>query len=129
MSTDKAKADPQAPPERVDRVRVIQEAARAALAAGNGYSRRVSGDKEVRIQDVLCFPDAEVPYVEIFLAGQSTTQAPAFRIFNPPTLVADPSGPEVVGGQRYRLDPMATLARIVADNGGALRPAQKGRNR
>lgn len=50
---------------------------------------------------------------------------PTFRVFNPPALVADPDGDVERGGVRYRSDPLAALAEVVAANGGrSARPAR-----
>ena len=44
---------------------------------------------------------------------------PTFRVINPPALVPDPAGDVERNGIRYRRDPLAALACVVAANGGA----------
>lgn len=53
-----------------------------------------------------------VTYVNVWLAGDSTE--PSYRLINPPLLVRDPAGPVTHGGHRYREDPMAAVAQVVA---------------
>jgi hypothetical protein len=60
--------------------------------------------------------------VEIWMEGQPPTDAPAFRIFNPPLLVADPKGDILCGGRTYRQDPVAAVAELIARHTPARRP-------
>lgn len=59
-----------------------------------------------------------VEWVEVTVADPQCGD-PAFRVFNPPALVPDPTGEIERDGVRYRHDPLAALARIVAQAGGA----------
>jgi hypothetical protein len=56
--------------------------------------------------------------VEVTVTG-STGGDPLFRIFNPPTLVPDPTGDREVNGIRFRYDPLAAVAQVIAQHGGA----------
>lgn len=56
-------------------------------------------------------------WVEVTVADPACGD-PTFRVFNPPALVPDPAGDVERGGERYRHDPLAALAEVVAANGG-----------
>lgn len=59
--------------------------------------------------------------VEVHLDGEVVGGDPHFRIINPPMLVEDPDGGIEVGGFRYREDPLAALAEVIARHGGGAR--------
>lgn len=72
--------------------------------------------------------EAETPEaVDVRLQGETESQDPHFRVVNPPLLVEDPAGPVEINGKRFREDPLAALARVIGDNGGA--QVQRGRGR
>lgn len=102
------------------RVRKLRQAARAALKDGEVYARRTSRG-EIHIQDLIFKEDADtgLEYIEIRMAGETESGDPQFRIFNPPTLVAEPDG-------GFREDPLEALAEVLAMHGGA-RPEKKRR--
>lgn len=70
-----------------------------------------------------------VTYVDVHLAGETEGGDPHFRIVNPPALVADPRGDVEINGVKYRHDPEAALAEVIADLGGASRERRRGRRR
>lgn len=57
-------------------------------------------------------------WVEVTVADPQCGD-PSFRVFNPPALVPDPNGDVERNGQRYRHDPLAALARVIGQAGGA----------
>lgn len=100
------------------RVEAVQEAADAVLSDGQVYAVSTP-DGEVRICQVTSHQDGEAHWVEVFLHGATEGGDPHFRIFNPPTLAADPLGPVEINGERFREDPMGAVAQVVASFGGA----------
>lgn len=95
------------------------ERARAALRA---WRERPSGDQpyvwatpagEVRIQalSVLELDGHEVLDVTV---GDPTNGDPHFRVVNPPTVIREPDG-------SYREDPLAAVAQVIGEHGGAAR--------
>lgn len=65
-------------------------------------------------------------WIEANVAGPAGGD-PAFRVVNPPALVPDPAGEVEISGVRYRNDPLAALAEVIAGNGGASTTVRKGR--
>lgn len=59
-------------------------------------------------------------YLEI-MVDQPAGGDPHFRIFNPPLLVPDPAGETSMGPRRYRRDPLAAVAMVIASHGGTRR--------
>lgn len=100
------------------RVEAVQAAADVALADGATYAA-ATPHGQVHICDVTSAETDGVAYVEVTVAGETVGGDPHFRIFNPPTLVPDPDGPVEVRGRTYREDPMAALACVIANQGGA----------
>jgi hypothetical protein len=58
-------------------------------------------------------------WVEVHLGGDVEGGDPHYRIENPPTLVSDPAGDIELATGRYRHDPLAAVAELVAQYGGA----------
>lgn len=106
------------------RVSAVQAAADAVLVDGHVYAARTP-EGEVRICRVTSHQEGDAHWVEVHLHGETTGGDPHFRIFNPPILAADPLGPVEINGQRFREDPLAAVAQVVASLGGAT--AQKTR--
>lgn len=77
-----------------------------------------AGEVRIRSLDVKTSPDG-VAYVDVVLDGPTSAGDPHFRIVNPPLLVEDQAGAVRRGARRFRLDPLAALAEIVAQHGGA----------
>lgn len=100
------------------RVAAVQAAADTVLADGQVYAVRTPTG-EVRICRITSHQEGEAHWVEVHLHGETAGGDPHFRIFNPPTLAADPMGPIEINGQRFREDPMAAVAQVVASLGGA----------
>jgi hypothetical protein len=76
----------------------------------------------VQIFNIVTGEDAEgVTWVDIYLAGEVEGGDSHFRIFNPPTLVADNNGDVLVGKRRFRVDPVVAIAEVIAANGGRRR--------
>lgn len=67
--------------------------------------------------------------VEVRTAGQTEGGDPHFIIVNPPGLAEDPNGPIELNGRRFRDDPLAALAEVVAQHGGAISGKRKRRTR
>ena len=99
-----------------DRVRAVQQA--AATLPEEGYLARTPHGL-VHMQEVQFGKAGETEWVDVFLAGDTQAEDPHFRIFNPPALVRDPLGDIEVDGVRYRRDPLAALAEVVGQYGGA----------
>lgn len=73
----------------------------------------------VELETVRAMSDAQgVTVVEVYVISPAGGD-PHFRLICPPTLVADPSGNVHIGGKRYRADPLAALATVIASAGGA----------
>lgn len=68
-----------------------------------------------------------VTWVEVRLEGETQGGDPNFRIVNPPALVPDPLGGIEINGQKFRHDPEAALAEVIADLGGARRERRRRR--
>ncbi len=60
-----------------------------------------------------------VSYLDVSVGGDPEGGDPHFIVVNPPTLIQDPQGEHVAHGERWRVDPLAALAEVVASNGGA----------
>lgn len=60
-------------------------------------------------------------------AGDPESGDPHFRVVNPPRYVPDPDGDIEINGQRFRDDPIAALAHVVALHGGRLKDPRRGR--
>jgi hypothetical protein len=74
----------------------------------------------VNISSVHTVIDGGRSHVEVSLAGTTEGGDPNFVIVNPPTLVEDPNGDVIRGdGKRFRRDPAAALATVIASLGGA----------
>lgn len=115
-----------APPELRQRSKVRGDAVAAAvrehrrLHGKDAPYARMTKAGEVQIREVRTLVDADgMTVVEVFVAGPTEGGDPHFRIVNPPGLVEDPGGPEVRGRRRFRVDPLAALAEIVGQHGGA----------
>lgn len=63
---------------------------------------------------------AGVPFIEVFLKGETVSES-HFRMYNPPSLVPDPNGDIESGGMRFRDDPLAAIAEVISQHGGAKR--------
>jgi hypothetical protein len=105
-------------------VRAVQQAAEALPE--EGYLARTA-QGVVHMQSLEFGKDGEVEWVDVSLAGETQAGDPHFRIYNPPALVRDPLGDIEVNGQMFRRDPLAALAEVVAQYGGA--QAQRKGNR
>jgi hypothetical protein len=107
-----------------DRVRAVQQA--AATLPEEGYLARTT-QGTVHMQSLEFGKDGEVEWVDVTLAGETEAGDPHYRIYNPPALVCDPLGDIEVRGVMHRRDPLAALAEVVAQYGGA--QAQRKGNR
>lgn len=103
-----------------DRCRATKDALAARMPAGAPLQVQTrNGDvaftsvEETEVDGVTC--------LEIRLAEPVVGNDPHFRIFNPPTLVEDPTGDVQSGARRYRVDPVAAVAELIASAGGAMR--------
>lgn len=109
-------------PVAVTRVRAVEEAhdgspVTVATPAG-----------DVHIDSLTVHEDGPRSYVEVTLAGATEGGDPSFRIVNPPTLVPDPLGDREVNGVRFREDPIAAIAFVIAETGGAAVKAKSRRS-
>ena len=77
----------------------------------------------------VCTDDEGHSWVEVYAGGVTEGGDPHYRIFNPPSLVPDPNGEVEAHGQRWREDPLAALAEVVAQHGGAQVTRSKRRSR
>lgn len=93
-----------------------------ANAAAEAFKTRKAADPETR-PAVRTYRGAEVRFghveeieggVEVWLGPKQGP--PAYRIFNPPTLVQDPTGDIEVRGQMHREDPLGALAEAIASH-------------
>jgi hypothetical protein len=85
----------------------VEQFAEARAAVGDDLPVPVAPG--VHFTEVKAIEDG----VELFVDGGDGD--PHFRIFNPPTLVADPTGDIELNGQRFREDPLAALGQVVAN--------------
>ena len=104
----------------LDRVRAVGEAHEAVSDGSPVVVATAAGTVEIAALSA----DGEA--VEVTVSGAAGGD-PSFRIFNPPTLVADPTGDREVNGIRFRYDPLAAVASVIAANGGAQAKAKDGR--
>lgn len=58
----------------------------------------------------------DVAVVDIWLGGPLDGE-PDYRLINPPMLAEDPAGPVLIAGRRYREDPIAAIAEVLAHRG------------
>lgn len=106
-----------------DRVRAVQTA--TASFPDEGYLAQTPNGL-VHIASISFGKDDHVEWVDVTLAGVTEANDPHFRIYNPPLLVPDPVlGDVEVRGVRYRMDPLAALADLIGQHGGA-QGARKG---
>jgi hypothetical protein len=108
-------------PTAVRRVRAVEEAHDGSPVT----VATTSGD--VHIESLTTHEDGTRSYVDVRLAGETEGGDPSFRIVNPPTLVPDPAGDVEILGQRFRYDPIAAVAFVIAESGGAASKAKNGR--
>lgn len=101
------------------RVRGAERAARTALEEAGGPVAVRTPQGNVHLARVEAGKDGDVEWVEVWTAGDTEAGDPHFRIFNPPTLVPDPAGDVLLPSGTYREDPLAALAYVVAQYGGA----------
>jgi hypothetical protein len=99
-----------------ERVRAVQ---RAAEAIGEDGYVRMTRRGPVHLQSLTFHKEGEVEWVEAHLGGQTEGGDPHYRIFNPPTLVEDPDGDVQLTTGTYREDPLAAVAEVIAQYGGA----------
>lgn len=108
------------PEERGRRVAKLR-----ANAGAQAFADRKAKDPEIPV--AVGLPNGQAVYlghvqeieggVEVWLGNNPNTDLPpAYRIFNPPTLVRDPLGSVEVRGQRYREDPLAAIAEVIASH-------------
>lgn len=122
------KPDPRpTPAERaIARVRAVRQARGRPLADGEKLAVR-TGRGEVHFAQIDAHEDGGRSWVDVRLDGPTAGGDPHFKIVNPPTLVRDPLGDIEVNGERYRDDPIAALAEVIASLGGAR--SERGRRR
>jgi hypothetical protein len=94
------------------RVRAVEQAHEAAAEDGPVVVATPGGT--VEIESLSASGEA----VEVTVTGAAGGD-PSFRIFNPPTLVPDPAGDVEVHGIRFRYDPLAAVAHVIANHGGS----------
>lgn len=100
------------------RARAIRDAAEQR-PPGEVYAYRCRNGAEVHLARITYHEDGDAAWVEAWAAGAAVGTDPHFRIYNPPTLVPDPAGPVTRDGRRFRNDPLAAVAEVVASLGGA----------
>lgn len=127
---DQILAVPPGAEDRAERIAQLRaEAARSAVQTArtldeNGVVQiTTAAGQTVLIERIELSPeDAEMAYVDVYLAGQPEGGDVHFRVINPPTLVEDRTGSiELAGVGRFREDPLLALAEAIAANGGAAR--------
>jgi hypothetical protein len=96
-----------------------QERARAVDAAYDGPTTVGTPDGDVEIIRLRSIDDGPRSRVEVMVSGPAGGD-PDFVIVNPPTLVQDPNGTIVSRGMTFREDPLAAVAQVIAQNGGAM---------
>jgi hypothetical protein len=106
----------------------MKESNERAAAAFRAWRRRPNAGQpylgvtpagEVRIE-ALGLSDGDGHVVVEIYVGDPENGDPHFRVINPPTMVKDPDG-------SYREDPLAALAQVISDHGGATRKRKRGR--
>lgn len=113
------------PPRRSRRQRT--QAVRDALAVhGHGPHPYRTPDGHVVMTDIRVVTDPDGgDVVEVYVADPENGD-PAFRVINPPRYVPDPDGQVVLNGRRFREDPLAALAHVVAQHGGRHKDPRRG---
>lgn len=100
--------------------RGVDRTAVTATALPDGEVVQVVRGREVRIRAARRYVGANgVPWIDVLVDGETDSGETHFRVFNPPTLARDPAGDVEICGIRYRHDPVAALAEVIAHNGGA----------
>ena len=79
----------------------------------------------VRIGRVRVVTQDGVDVVEVHAEGPEGGD-PHFRVINPPRFVPDPDGDVEINGQRFREDPLAALAHVIAQHGGRHKDPRRG---
>lgn len=102
-----------ATPSEAARARV-----RAVRQAYNGPETVGTAAGDVAIEALTAVDDGPRSRVEVRVSHAEGGD-PEFVIVNPPTLVPDPAGDVIVRGMRFREDPLAAVAHVIAMNGGA----------
>lgn len=104
----------------VARVRAVEQAHEAASDGSPVTVVTPSGTVEIESLS------ADGGAVSVTVSG-AVGGDPSFRIFNPPTLAPDPTGDREINGIRFREDPLAAVAMVIAENGGAQEKAKDAR--
>lgn len=81
---------------------------------------------DVSIEALTIVEDGTRSRVEVRVSDASGGD-PNFVIVNPPTLVPDQFGEHVVHGRRFREDPIAAVAYVVAQHGGSIKKQKDAR--
>lgn len=126
MSDQKPEGRPEAAERAVARVRAVRQARGRPLADGERLAVPTRRG-EVHFAQIDPHEEGGRSWVEVRLDGPTAGGDPHFKIVNPPTLVPDPLGEIEVNGARYRHDPIAALAEVIASLGGAR--TERGRRR
>ncbi len=113
-------AEPRTVPEGRQRAKERTQAVRRAAEAlpDGGYTGRTA-QGPVLIERFSFHEEDGREWVEVHLGGDVEGGDPHYRIENPPTLVSDPAGDIELATGRYRHDPLAAVAELVAQYGGA----------
>jgi hypothetical protein len=111
---DRTPAPGEAEGQQRDKTRRVADAFTVAKIRAAGQPVVVgTRHGQVVLTDVTYTDHDGVPCVENTVGG-GNGQPPHFRVFNPPILATDPAGAVTVGTRRYREDPVAALAELIA---------------
>lgn len=106
---------------RGDTARAAWDDWRTAHGPKSVYGARTRAGN-VRILSINAQLIDGVTCLEVVVDGPTQGGDPHFRIINPPTLMEDPSGTVTRDGKRrLRVDPLAALAEVIGQHGGALK--------
>lgn len=114
------KPDPRQDPvdRSIARVRAVRQAGGTRMR-GKEPTAVPTSRGAVHIARIDTHEEAGRSWIDVHLDGDTEGGDPHFRIVNPPTLVRDPYGEIEVRGERYRDDPLAAVAEVIASLGGA----------
>lgn len=104
---------------RRQRSQAIKDAVRAH---GPGRITIPTPDGTVFMEAVMVTAD---DIIEVQVAEPENGD-PTFRVINPPRYIPDPSGDIEINGTRFRDDPLAALAHVVAQHGGRMKDPRRG---
>lgn len=118
------------PPDKKRRIQLLKaKAVEDAWQAHPGRTERGLGVGDVWITSMRTkMADDGTVVLEVHV-DDPANQEPHYCVINPPSLVRDASGEIELAGKRFREDPVAAVAALIARTGGTVKASQRGRVR